>query len=57
MLLNENKIEGERLPNYKTSYQVTIKTVLYWQNNRQTDQWHEVENPEIDLSTDINIVN
>ena len=56
MLLNENKIEGERLPNYKTYYQVT-KTVVYWQNNRQTDQWDEVENPEIDLSTDINIVN
>lgn len=56
MLLNEDKVEGLRLPNYKTYYQVT-KTVLYWQNNRQTDQWDEVENPEIDLSTDINIVN
>ena len=56
MLLNENKVEGERVPNYKTYYQVT-KTMLYWQNNRQTGQWDEVENPETDLSADINIVN
>ena len=56
MLLNENKVEEMRLPNCKTYYQVT-KTVLYWQNNRQIDQWDEVENPEIDLSPDINIIN
>lgn len=56
MLLNENKVEEMRLPNCKTYYQVT-KTVLYWQNNRQIDQWDEVKNQEMDLSPDINIIN
>ena len=50
------KLKERGYLNYKTYYQVT-KTMLYWQNNRQTGQWDEVENPETDLSADINIVN
>ena len=36
------------LPDFRTYYQAT-EIVLYWQENRQIDQWNGVENPEIDL--------
>ena len=38
----------ESLSNFKTFYiAILIKTMRYWQRDRQIDQWYKIESPEI----------
>lgn len=45
----KDKIRGLSLSNFKMYYIATvIKTVQFWQRNRQIDQWSRIEKPEAD---------